>query len=194
MNSLNKVLALVALLFLSIAPVSPASAHTETDRTTPSAGQTVDAGVQKISVVFTDRILNLADSSEISITDGSGNQVETACIEVEDKSITADGYFPAEGEYKVVWRTVAEDGHPITGKFSFNVQGNSEKIDFVSCIELASQGNTVIATPKAITTEESIVVSSTETRIARLFWIGGIAAAAIGATIYLLIRRKRARG
>lgn len=194
MNSLNKVLALVALLFLSIAPVSPASAHTETDRTTPSAGQTVDAGVQKISVAFTDRILNLADSSEISITDESGNQVETGCIEVEDKSITADGYFPAEGEYKVVWRTVAEDGHPITGKFSFNVQGNSEKIDFVSCIELASQGNTVIATPKATYTEESIVVSSTETRFARLFWIGGIAAAAIGATIYLLIRRKRARG
>ncbi|MFM2384589.1 MAG: hypothetical protein RL166_463 [Actinomycetota bacterium] len=194
MNSLNKFLALVALVSLSIVPVSSASAHTETSRTTPSAGETVDAGIQTVEVVFTDKILNLADSSEISITDASGNQVETACIEVDNKSITADAFLPTSGEYKVVWRTVAEDGHPITGKFAFEVQGVAEKTDFVSCIELASQGTTVIATPKATTTEESVVVSSPESRMARLFWIGGLAAAAIAAVSYLLIRRKRVRG
>jgi hypothetical protein len=145
-------------------------------------------------VFFTDKILNLADSSEISITDGSGNQVEVACIEVDDKSIAAAAYFPTEGEYKVVWRTVAEDGHPITGKFSFDVQGATDKTDFVSCIELASQGTAVIATPKATTTEESVVVSSPESRTARIFWIGGIAATAIAAVSYLLLRRKRVRG
>lgn len=194
MNSLNKFLALIALLFVALSPVSAASAHTETNRTTPSAGETVDAGIQKVSIVFTDKILNLADSSEISITDDSGNAVETACVEVDDKSISADAYFPTSGEYKVIWRTVAQDGHPITGKFSFAVQGVAEKKDFVSCIELASQGTTVIATPKATTTEESVVVSSPESRITRLFWIGGIAAAAIATVSYLLIRRKRVRG
>ena len=191
MNSLNKVLALVALLFLSIAPVSPASAHTETDRTTPSAGQTLDAGVQKISVVFTDRILNLADSSEIAITDGSGNQVETACVEVDDKSMTADAFLPTEGEYKVVWRTVAEDGHPISGKFSFNVQGNSEKIDFVSCKDLASQGNVVIATPKAepSTTQDEV---STVSEIIWPYWVGGFAI--LITWLVLAVRRRKTKG
>ena len=194
MTILNKFLALVALLVVCISPVSAASAHTETNRTTPSAGETVDAGIQNVSVVFTDKILNLADSSEIAITDSSGNQVETACVEVDDKSMNADAYFPAEGEYKVVWRTVAEDGHPITGKFNFKVQGVAEKLDFVSCIELASQGTAVIATPKATTTEESEVVSSPESRTARILWLGGIVVAAVAVVSYLLIRRKRVRG
>lgn len=194
MHNLNKALAVIALLFLSLAPVSPASAHTETNRTTPNSGDTVDAGIQKVSVTFTDKILNLAESSEIVISDGSGEPVETACVEVDDKSLSADAFFPAEGIYKVVWRTVAEDGHPITGKFSFNVQGVAEKTDFLSCAELASQGTEVIATPKATTTEESEVVSSTESRIARMFWIGGIVAAVFAAVSYLLVRRKRFRG
>lgn len=182
MNTVKRVLATFALLFLTLTPSIPANAHTDVYKTTPSAGSTVDAGVQKVSISFTDKILNLADSSEISITDPSGDEVEIACIEVKDKVFSADALLPTEGKYKVVWRTVAEDGHPITGKFGFSVTGNSDETDFVSCKEQAGQGNVVISPkPTAQPTE-------TESSPMWPYWVAGIAVILI-ALIAMIFRK-----
>ncbi|MEN9608520.1 MAG: hypothetical protein RLZZ06_451, partial [Actinomycetota bacterium] len=180
------------LLLLSLTPVSPASAHTEIDHTTPAAGATVDAGVLNVSVVFTDKILNLADSTEIVINDAEGQAVEVSCVEVKDTSISADAFFPSAGDYEVTWRTVAEDGHPIDGTFSFTVTGTTEKTDFSSCAEQASQGNVVIATPKA---EPLMAVEKTateDTGIAWPFWAVGVLVIGVGAVVFA--RRKSSKG
>lgn len=105
---------------------TPATAHTETESTSPGAGETVAAGEQLVSISFTDSILDLANSSEIVIVDSSGKAVPTDCSGVEKKKFYTNAFLAVEGEYRVTWRTVAEDGHPITGKFSFQVTGNSE--------------------------------------------------------------------
>lgn len=184
MNTVKKVLATIALLFLTFSPTTLASAHTESDKTTPSSGSTVDAGVQTISISFTDKILNLADSSEISITGPAGDEVEISCIEVKDKAIRADALLSTEGEYKVVWRTVAEDGHPITGKFSFTVTGTANQEDFVSCKEQAGQGNEVISPkPTAQPSANSITPMW-------VYWVAGIAVILIG--LVVMIFRKSA--
>ncbi len=184
MNTVKKVLAALALLFITLSPTSPAIAHTDVDKTTPSAGSTVEAGVQKISISFTDKILNLADSSEISITGPSGDEVEISCIEVKDKALSADALVAVEGKYIVVWRTVAEDGHAITGKFSFSVTGTSDETDFVSCQEQAGQGNVVIS-PKP-TAQPTL----TETTPMWPYWVAGIAVILIG--LIAMIFRKSA--
>lgn len=184
MNTVKRVFATLALLFLTISPTTLASAHTEVDKTSPSAGSTLEAGVQKIYISFSDKILNLADSSEISITGPLGDEVEIACVEVKDKALSADALFSTEGEYKVVWRTVAEDGHAITGKFRFTVTGTNDQKDFVSCKEQAGQGNVVISPKPSAQPTETVVTPMW------VYWVIGIAVILIG--IVVMIFRKSA--
>jgi methionine-rich copper-binding protein CopC len=192
MNAVKKLATVFALLLLSLTPVSAASAHTEIDHTTPAADSSVEAGVQTVSVVFTDKILNLADSTEIVISDADGQAVEVSCVEVKNTSISADAFFPTAGVYEVTWRTVAEDGHPIDGTFSFTVTGAAEKTDFISCTDQASQGNVVIATPKAeplMAVEKS---ATQDTGIAWPFWIAGLLVIGVGVVVFA--RRKSTKG
>lgn len=188
MYALKKILVAFTLLLASFGSVSPASAHTEIAHTTPSAGSTVAAGVQTISIKFSDKILDLANSSEIVVTDSNGDVVELSCVEVKKTTLSAEVFLPAEGEYKVVWRTVAEDGHPISGKFSFSATGTGDKGDFISCKDLASQGNAVIATPKA----EPVAPTPTETGVIWPYWVGGLLILGVGT--FVLIRRKASKG
>lgn len=182
MTTLRKVLATLVLLVLTFNPISAANAHTDVASTSPSAGSIVEAGVRKISISFSDKILNLANSSEISITGPSDNEVEIACVEVKDKALSADALLPTQGKYKVVWRTVAEDGHAITGKFSFSVTGTSDQEEFVSCLEQAGQGNVVVS-PKSTAQPSNSAITPMW-----VYWVSGIAVILFG--LVLMIFRK----
>lgn len=187
MNTAKKLFSTFALIILAVLPVSPASAHTEIDHTSPSEGSSVAAGVQTVSVVFTDKILNLDNSSEIVITNEAGDNVEVGCVSVENTSLSVDAFLPTAGVYKVVWRTVAEDGHPISEAFKFNVTGSADKGDFISCQDSAAQGTAVIAEPKASSTKEA-------TPKADYSWVFYLAvAAAIGIAVVVSLRRKRTK-
>lgn len=186
---MKKILVALTLLLASLVSVSPASAHTEIDHTSPAAGTTVDAGVQTISVVFSDKILDLANSSEIAVTDSNGDAVELSCVEVKKTSLSAEVFLATEGEYKVVWRTVAEDGHPISGKFTFNATGTGDKANFVSCKDLASQGNVVISTPKA---EPAAATNESVTDGVWPYWVGGFAI--LITVLVLVVRRRKTKG
>lgn len=174
-----------ALLLLTVGATLPASGHTQSDQTQPAAGSSVDAGIQTVSVTFTDKVLNLSDSSEIKITDALGAEVENSCVVIEKKSLSVQALLANEGKYRVVWRTVAEDGHPISGQFSFTVTGSAENQDFVSCAELAAQTPEVIATPKA----EPVDTKTTDTGIIWPLWIAGFLLAGVGAIAF--VKRKR---
>ena len=194
MNGVKKAIAAFSLVLLSFIGVPAASAHTEIDHTTPGDGSSVAAGTQTISVVFTDKILNLDNSSEVVIAAADGSEVPTSCIEVKDKSIQVEAFLGSEGDYKVTWRTVAEDGHPISGNFGFTVTGTAENTDFVSCKMITQEDTpTVIATPKAMAAETSEVAESNESGSSSWLLFGGpIAGVVVGLTINLL-RRKRAK-
>ena len=188
MYAVKKILVAFTVLLVSFSSITSASAHTEIDHTSPSAGATVEAGVQSISVEFSDKILDLANSSEIVVTDSNGDAVELSCVEVNKTSLQVEVFLANEGDYRVVWRTVAEDGHPISGKFSFKATGTGDRGNFVSCKDLASEGNVVIATPKA----EPAQSAATDTGVIWPFWVGGLLILGVGAVV--LIRRKSSKG
>ena len=189
MNTVYKTLVSALLLFAGLFTVTPASAHTEIDHTSPSANSSVEAGTQTISVVFTDKILNLANSSEVVITDANGDEVATSCLEVKKTSLNIEAFLGAAGDYKVVWRTVAEDGHPISGDFGFTVTGSAEDSAFVNCKALASQGTAITAPePKAI--EEKPEASNSA--IVWPYWITGFVL--LIAWLVVAIRRRKTKG
>jgi methionine-rich copper-binding protein CopC len=73
MSAVKKVLSSLTLVFFLVTATQPASAHTESNSTSPSSGETVSGGEQLISITFADNIVELADSSEIVVMDPDGN-------------------------------------------------------------------------------------------------------------------------
>jgi methionine-rich copper-binding protein CopC len=188
MSSLKKSLLALVLLVAGLLNVSPALAHTEVDHTSPAANSSIEAGTQTISVVFSDKILNLADSSEIVITDENGEEVVTSCLETNKTSLDIEAFLGTAGDYKVVWRTVAEDGHPITGKFGFTVTGTSDDSAFVSCKDLAAETPVVIATPKAEPLAAEAPKTNSDGAVIWPYATAAVLVIAVGG--FVLLRRK----
>jgi methionine-rich copper-binding protein CopC len=153
MRAVQKISAALATIALMSMLATPATAHTETETTSPSSGETVTSGEQLISVSFTDKILDLADSSEIVVVDADGNVAPTDCSGIENKKIYTNAFLAKKGKYQVTWRTVAEDGHPISGKFSFQVSEDSasEYSKPACATDLPTPAPTVITAPPAKT-------------------------------------------
>lgn len=185
MKIAKNIVAFLSLCLLWLTVATPASAHTEVGKTSPNEGASVSAGVQKISVDFTDKILNLDNSSEIVITRGTGQVVQVSCIEVLETSLQVEAFLESSDTYKVVWRTVAEDGHPLTGEFSFTATGSGEMGDLVACKDKASEKKPVATNPASEspgkTRSEEIVI----------FVIGGAVVAS--SVIFWIVRRKKTK-
>jgi methionine-rich copper-binding protein CopC len=123
MSLVRKVASAILGASLIVGSIAPAWSHTDVASTTPKDGSAVEAGSNDVSVSFNDKILNLADSSEIVVVDSENRPLKVECLKVEGKQLQAVVYLETAGDYRVTWRTVAEDGHPLTGKFSFSVTG-----------------------------------------------------------------------
>jgi methionine-rich copper-binding protein CopC len=186
MSTLKKVLVFLSFLTLFTVNIQPASAHTETETTSPSSGETVVGGEQLISVTFTDSILDLADSSEIVVVDSEGNVAPTDCSGIEKKKIYTNAFLATSGEYRVIWRTVAEDGHPITGKFSFQVSEDAA----TEYSKPACATDSPEPTPKVIAAPPVKTAAQPESGLSMPIALGALAVGAVLAIMWLVRKRK----
>ena len=122
---MKRILTAIAALSLAFAGfgVNPALAHTEAASASPAEGTTVNAGVIPIEITFGENLLQPEDSagSDIMIEDGNGDNVAVLRATVDGDVLHAEADIAAEGTATVSWRTVAEDGHPVSGSFTFEV-------------------------------------------------------------------------
>jgi copper resistance protein C len=100
-----------------------ALAHDELVDQTPRPGETVAAGVISIELTFSNELLVLGDGSgsEIIILNENGAPMNNGCAVVEGNLAIAKADIDAPGSYRVGWRAVSSDGHPISGEFEFVV-------------------------------------------------------------------------
>ncbi len=116
--------ALVAAgIFLN--PLS-ASAHADLESTSPSAGETVEAGNIQVALMFGEEMLATAESGNvISVQGPSGpdnKQWADGCIDsVRGKLVSESVSLSLPGTYVVDWRAVSADGHPVEGTFNFTL-------------------------------------------------------------------------
>ena len=114
-------------LGLVLAVSLPASAHDEVVGQTPEQGSIVQAGEREIAIEISGTPMILEDGSgnEISVTLPDGSSLYQGCLVIEGQR----GFLPVDldqsGEYKVSWRMVSSDGHPISGDFSFQVENSN---------------------------------------------------------------------
>lgn len=148
-----------AALALSLVFTNPlaASAHDEILSTSPSSGETVEAGVIDVSVTFNEDVMttpgNTGEVIEVTGPDGTDSATwSNGCVEVSGAKISTTVDLDAPGTYHVAWRAVSSDGHPNEGSFDFNLS-NSNGYKSGGLVEPSAQ--CASASPSAVAYESS---------------------------------------
>ncbi|NGQ93614.1 hypothetical protein G3578_00280 [Brevibacillus sp. SYP-B805] len=116
------ILCWMSLLLLIFAGSSPVLAHANLLATTPSDGQIVQKSPGEITLSFSEPLEE--GLFDLKLYDGSGRRIGLAEPELAaGDAARMRAKLPAlpDGTYTVVWSVVSEDGHPVSGSFSFSV-------------------------------------------------------------------------
>ncbi len=115
----------IAILVIVVG-TSTASAHTVLIASTPSKGSTVKVLPNKITLKFADPLLTLGKRAInlVVVTDPMNTVITTGKNLVKGAVLTDPivDAKPLSGAYKVSYRVSAQDGHIVTGAFSFTLQ------------------------------------------------------------------------
>lgn len=114
------------LVALSLGPA--ANAHEELVGSTPSDGSVIEAGLIELDLEFSSELLDLGSGAELVVRDQSDAFVPATCLLVSGSHAYSTIDLDQPGEYRVGWRVVSADGHPIEGSFSFNVQNTTNYV------------------------------------------------------------------
>jgi len=172
-----KLISRLVLLSLLLTPL-PANAHDQLVDQSPADGELVTAGVVSIELTFNSELLSLAGTgAEILVTGPDGDPMHPGCAVVDQRRALLDVDLDQPGEYKVAWRVVSSDGHPITGSFGFQLEnsaGYQADPDFmyVDC-----------PNPVLIATEEPADQSG--------YWLLWVSLSLVGAGLFFFLRPRR---
>lgn len=113
-------------LAIGLLITSVAQAHISLVESTPAA-DAVAATPKQIDLVFNERLVPRASRLELSAIKNGEVSEKFEHIDIEfindGKTLRAKLHHPlGAGVYRVQWRAVGDDNHPITGEFSFTVE------------------------------------------------------------------------
>ena len=96
-----------------------AFAHTSLEDSTPKDGEVITEPIQELTLLFETKV---EETSSINVLNSNGESVALGNFVIEDGEMWATFLQPLEnGDYKVEWKIIGVDGHPINGEFSFSV-------------------------------------------------------------------------
>jgi methionine-rich copper-binding protein CopC len=110
---------LIGVAVGAVTAPGPAAAHDELVRTAPAAGTKIAAPPATVQLVFGEPAR--ATGSAVVVTGPGGARVSTGALVVTNATVIQPVRITTAGVYKVNWRVVSADGHPVTGTFSFTV-------------------------------------------------------------------------
>jgi methionine-rich copper-binding protein CopC len=127
MNKFAKAFAALALAVAAVLPSQAAFAHAELETSNPEANSVVGAAPKVVSLTFGEKLMVMEgdkEANQIQVTDGAGTRVDNGDYQVTGEVLTVSlKPDQADGTYKVTYRVVSEDGHPIEGVYEFEVNG-----------------------------------------------------------------------
>lgn len=112
--------ALVACLGLALASAPSASAHDQLVSASPEAGAQLDSAPGSIVLRFSGELMELGN--EVRVIDAQDKDWVQGAAKLDADSLTQplQAGMP-HGSYRVSWRVVSADGHPISESYSFTV-------------------------------------------------------------------------
>jgi methionine-rich copper-binding protein CopC len=124
MLTIRKVTSFAAACALAIgassALSSPAFAHAEYANSNPAKGAKLTKQPSHVTVVFDDKLVNLANSNLIVVTNAAKQHVEVGKTKLNGGTVSV-ALKPGlpNGKYTVTYKVLSDDGHPVTGSYTF---------------------------------------------------------------------------
>jgi methionine-rich copper-binding protein CopC len=113
---------LSALIFAAaFAAAAPALAHTEVRETSIAENAALSAAPENFTVAFSAH----TGLAVVSLTDAAGRAVDLNYTPPRQHASSFTIPLPrlAPGNYTLTWRTIAHDGHAMTGAVHFSITG-----------------------------------------------------------------------
>lgn len=189
MNKLAKALTALVLAFATLLPSQTAFAHAELETSNPEANSVIGAAPAVVSLTFGEKLMVVGaekDANQIQVTNGANDRVDNGDYQVTGEVLTVS-LKPdlADDTYKVTYRVVSEDGHPIEGVYEFDVNGMARSGE-------ATPMAVDDATPTATLYDAPIAQNTAPGDNGAGIGIGvGIGALILGAAMFFLFRKIR---
>ena len=119
MTSRRLVGLLLGVLGLLVLPAAPALAHTEQVSVSPAPGSSTTGSVPAVEIDFSDEVL--PGLARVVVRDARGRDHVAGRVAVLGGRVSARLDDIGPGRYRVDYRVVADDGHPVTGSYRFRV-------------------------------------------------------------------------
>jgi len=118
---MKRIIAL-ALALLVIIPGAPAFAHAQLTGATPKGNAVLTKAPTQIKLTFDDDLIALESSNKIEVTNSKGQRVDANNSAVLGNQLTVTLKKLVAGKYKVSFRVLSADGHPIASTYSFTIK------------------------------------------------------------------------
>ena len=119
----QKIAAISAVIAL-ISPL-PAQAHTSLVSSVPIKNSTIKAMPKTIAMTFDDKLIKIAGKnvSKFSVVGPDGMEIKLGPITLTNQIISAAVLEPKPkpGIYKINYRVISGDGHPVSGTIKFTL-------------------------------------------------------------------------
>ncbi len=116
-----RILAAVAVgVLVAIGAATPAWAHSRLLRTDPADGATLTRPVATVTLTFNERVRGRF--STVVVTGPGDISYSRGAVQVVDTDVQQRVYPLRSGNYRVAWRAVSADGHPVQGEFGFTLR------------------------------------------------------------------------
>ena len=101
-----------------------ACAHLALETSSPQADETVAASPATVTLWFTEAPQMAGTSVRLLPEGGEPLELSAATAKADDSTVVVLDVSEtlADGDYRVMWRAMARDGHTIRGDFGFTVQ------------------------------------------------------------------------
>jgi copper resistance protein C len=191
---------MLAVVASGLIAALPAAAHDAVIDQSPKRGETLEAGIIEIRITFNNELLVVSggNSSEIIVFGPLGTAERlrnNSCAfpSAANRELSTRVDLDQPGDYRVSWRTVSSDGHPISQSFVFSVVNSTGHISsgLVPGTEC----------PSAITAEQFAASAGAVAEEAGLldqvsqavtgYWLLWLAMPLAALAIFLLVRPRR---
>ena len=175
-----------------------ASAHAELTGSNPIADSVIGMLPPTVELTFGEPLMVVEGSeaaNQITVTKADGKRIDVRTTTVADRvaSVALDT-SAGEGVYTVAYRVVSEDGHPIEGKFKFEVSvaAQSGEAEPMPINEMPSDAPTAVIAPAPEPREGAEAEDGAENAEANPWpWIAGGALLVVAAGAAVLVLRRR---
>jgi copper transport protein len=156
------------VVWFTLLLASPAGAHATLVSTSPEPGAVLDESPESVSVTFNEPVQTDADS--LRVIDASGALVSSTPAS-SGATVSVDVDTDAQGWFAVSWQIVSEDGHPLTGGWTYRVGDGAD---------VAPEDLQAVA-------EGTHVYPDTEIALGSAQWVSTLAALVLVGTVFVAL-------